>query len=804
MLWNYLRIAARNALNHKLLSIINVFSLALGIAACLLIFLFIHEERSFDAFHSRKDHIYRLDEVQSFPGTNTQNVALSMPGMGPNIAKDYPDVKSYTRYWNRGKRLLQKDDRRIVLETVSAVDSTFLEIFDFPLIKGDPSAALDEPYSLIVTEKTASKFFDGDPESAFGQSLTMGDRPYKITGVMKDVPEFSHLQFDALTSISTVTRENPEFNRQFGGNFLVTYFLMDPTADMAAFEAKMPEFMLRYMPPNPGDVGDINDFYKIFFQQLPDVHLTSMDIEHDYQNYRKFNGAYLNIFAMVGIFILLIAGVNFMNLITARASHRWKEVGVRKTVGAMKSHLFSQFVVESVFLGFVAFLLAVLIDLAFIPALNGMIGRHLSLGYFLDHPLMIGVALAVALGLGFLAGLYPSVFLASFKPGRILKGGNVGGRRSVFRSSLVVIQFGLAIGMIVSTLLVIQQLYYIRNKDIGFNKDHIMLVGMNQDANRVFETLKTELKKSSHVMGVTASGQRLGNNFHQWGFKIRTDSIRSITPSNVNVDYDFLDVYQIHLLKGRTFSRERPTDNGRAFIINESLAKELELDDPIGVAAGHGFYPDDTLGTIIGVVRDFNFNSLHYDINTLEMVVHPDWGYDEMSVRIDGRDVDGAIADVERVWNQLVPTWPFEYTFLDEHFEELYRSDRQMEVVVTIMALLAIFIACMGLFGLAAITTEKKIKEIGVRKVVGASVGQIMVHLSRNFAGMVFIAFLIFSPVTWWLMHKWLENFAYHIAIGPLVFAAGCLIALVIALMTVSYHTLRAARTNPVESLRYE
>ena len=358
--------------------------------------------------------------------------------------------------------------------------------------------------------------------------------------------------------------------------------------------------------------------------------------------------------------------------------------------------------------------------------------------------------------------------------------------------------------MIVSTLLVIQQLYYIRNKDIGFNKDHIMLVGMNQDANRVFETLKTELKKSSHVMGVTASGQRLGNNFHQWGFKIRTDSIRSITPSNVNVDYDLLDVYQIHLLKGRTFSRERPTDNGRAFIINESLAKELELDDPIGVAAGHGFYPDDTLGTIIGVVRDFNFNSLHYDINTLEMVVHPDWGYDEMSVRIDGRDVDGAIADVERVWNQLVPTWPFEYTFLDEHFEELYRSDRQMEVVVTIMALLAIFIACMGLFGLAAITTEKKIKEIGVRKVVGASVGQIMVHLSRNFAGMVFIAFLIFSPVTWWLMHKWLENFAYHIAIGPLVFAAGCLIALVIALMTVSYHTLRAARTNPVESLRYE
>lgn len=807
MLLNYLRIAVRNTLNHKLLSVINVFSLAFGIAACLLIFLFIREEKSFDAFHTQKDRIYRLDEVQSFPGTNTQNVALSMPGMGPNLKKDYPEVENYTRYWNIGKQLFVKDDQRMVLESNVFVDSTFLEIFDFELVHGDRATALDEPYSIVITRETAEKFFDGGADgyrNALGQSLASDDKTFKITGILENVPEFSHLQFDALISINTRTRENPGFNQQFGSNFMVTYLLMDPGANISAFEAKMPAFLTRYMPPDTRNGQDINEFYKLFLQRLPMVHLASMDIEHDYQNYRKFNGAYLNIFALVGVFILLIAAVNFMNLITARASHRWKEVGVRKAVGAMKSHLFSQFVVESVLLGFLAFLLALILNLGFIPLLNNLIGRQLSLLYLFENPLILTTAFVTAIGLGFLAGVYPSLYLASYKPGRILKGGDVKGQKSLFRSSLVVLQFGLAIGMIVSTLLVVQQLNYIKNKDIGLNKDHILLVGMNGEANKVFETLKSELKKSGNVKGVTASGQRLGNNFHQWGFKIRTDSIRSLTTSNVNVDYDFVDVYEIKVSKGRAFSREHTTDKDFAFIINESLATELDLKDPIGVPAGHGYYHNDTLGTIIGVVNDFNFNSLHYDINTLALVVHPDWGYDEMSVKINGNNIDGAIADVERVWNQLVPTWPFEYSFLDEHFEELYRSDRQMEVVVTAMAILAILIACMGLFGLAAITTEKKVKEIGVRKILGASAGQIMVQLSRNFAGMVFLAFVLFSPITYILMNKWLENFAYRIEIGPLVFVAGCLVALVIALLTISYHTLRSARVNPVESLRYE
>jgi putative ABC transport system permease protein len=585
---------------------------------------------------------------------------------------------------------------------------------------------------------------------------------------------------------------------------MVSYLLFEQNANVKALESKMPEFLTRYMPPTEENPDDVNDYYQIFFQALPDVHLASMDIEHDYQNYRKFNGAYLDTFAVVGFLILLIAAVNFMNLITARASHRWKEVGVRKTVGAQKYQLFGQFIVESLLLGLFAFVLALTIDAAFTPWLNNLIGRTLSVAYFIQNPALLIGGIAATLLLGLLAGVYPAFHLASYDTVKILKGGDIKRQRSIFRSGLVVLQFGLAIAMIVSTLIVMQQLFFMKNTDIGLNKDHIMLIDMNQEANQKFEAMKTELKKSSHVLGVTASGQRLGNNFHQWGFKLRTDSIVGLTPSNVNVDYDYLDVYEIKLKDGRNFDRERSTDNGLAYIINEKFAEEIDIDNPVGVAAGHSWYPDDSLGTIIGVVEDFNFNSLHYDINTLAMVVHPDWGYDELSVKISGDNVEAAIADVQNTWNEMVPSWPFQYSFLDEHFDELYSSDQQMEAVMIMMAILAIFIACLGLFGLAAITTERRTKEIGIRKILGASIAQIMVQLSKNFALLVLLAFVIFSPLTYYLMNGWLENFAYRININPFVFLIGCILAILIALFTISFHTLRSASANPVEALRYE
>lgn len=798
MIKNYIAVALRNIRQNPLYAMINISSLAIGLAASLVIYLFIADERSFDAFHKQKESIYRLDEVQNFTGTNLQKVALSMGGMGPTIAAEFPEVKSFTRYWNRGKQLFERDETRMLIDDVVMADSTFLEIFDFTMLSGDKKTALDEPNTIVITESTARKFFSG-LDKAVGSLLKNQHGEFKITGILADVPENSHLQFDVLISMPTVTREDAGFNDRWGGNFLNTYLLLNAGVDIKALEEKFPAYLRRHI-----DNPDINKYYVLFLQNLSDVHLASTDIEHDYNNYRKFNGEYLDIFSIIGVFILLIACVNFMNLTTARASHRWKEIGVRTTVGAKKRQLFTQFIFESILLALMALVLAVLLDLIFIPLLNELIGRQLSLLRLLDDPQNIVTVIAITLGLGILTGIYPAFYLTSFNVSRVLKSGKSEGR-SLFRSALVVIQFGLALAMIVSTLIVVQQLGFMKNKDIGFNKDQMMLVEMNREANQKFETLKIELQKSRFVEGVTASGQRLGNNFHQWGFKVLADTgIMNITPSNVNVDYDYLTVYGIKLKEGRAFSKEYPTDNGFAFIINESLARELNLKETVGTPAGHGWYHQDSLGTIIGVTEDFNFNSLHYKVNTLSMVVHADWGYDEMSVKLAGGNTTEAIAEVKKIWEAQISSFPFQYTFLDEHFALLYRSDQQMSSVVTVMAALAILISCMGLFGLAAITTTRKTKEIGIRKALGATETEIMFLLSKNFTLLILISFLLVSPVTYWMLSNWLKTFAYRISINPILFLLGGALALVIALATIAYHTVRSSRENPVKSLRYE
>jgi putative ABC transport system permease protein len=800
MIKNYISIALRNIRQSPLYAFINMFSLAIGLAACIVIYLFISDEKSFDAFNTKKKNIYRLDEVQNFTGTNLQKVALSMPGMAPALKEDFPEVLNVARFWNHGRQLLEKDEKRFLIENVAMVDSTFLAIFDYALIHGDRATALDEPNSILLTHKTALKYFKSDDE-AMGNTIKSNNKEFKITGILQDTPENSHLQFDALISMVTITREEPDFNNRWGSNYMNTYMVLQAGTNIKNMEAKFPAFMSRHMKDNP----DINKYYVLFLQRLDDVHLSSTDIEHDYNNYRKFNGSYLDVFSMIGIFILLIASVNFMNLTTARASHRWKEIGVRKSVGAKKGQLFTQFIFESVLLAVFALLLSVLLDLLFIPLLNQLIGRQLSFMSLLDQPMNIIIMATATLALGMLTGIYPSFYMTSFNMARVLKGGSKVEGKSIFRSSLVVIQFGLALAMIVSTLIVVQQLSFMKNSDIGFNKDQMMLIDMNEEANKKFETMKTELLKSRFVQGVTASGQRLGNNFHQWGFKVKGDTgVMNITPSNVNVEYDYLKVYGIKIKEGRSFSKDRLTDNGLAFVINESLAKELGMKETIGTPAGHDWYPDDSLGTIVGVVEDFNFNSLHHKINTLSMVVHPDWGYDEMSVKIDGANANEAIAFIKNLWDKNVSSFPFTYTFLDQHFDLLYRSDQQMSSVVTIMASLAILISCMGLFGLAAITTERKTKEIGIRKALGATEAQITVLLSRNFTLLVIISFILVSPVTYWLLSSWLDTFAYRISINPLVFLLGGIIALFIALATISYHTIRSARANPVKSLRYE
>jgi putative ABC transport system permease protein len=799
MFKNYLAVTWRNIRQSPLYAFINIFSLALGLASCIAIYLFIADERSFDSFHTRKQDIYRLDEVQNFTGTKTQNVALSMPGMAPALKEEFPEVDMFARFWNRGKLLVENAGQKFQIENVAYVDSTFLDIFDYTIVAGDRGTLLDEPYTTVITEETARKFFP-DVSIAIGGLLKLQDHEYKVTGILKDVPENSHLKFNMLLSMPSIVREQPEFNDRWGSNYLNTYLLLKPGVNTADLEKKFPAFMSRHMSD-----PKINEYYKLFLQKLSDVHLASTDIEHDYNNYRKFNGEYLDVFTIVGVFILLIASVNFMNLTTARASHRWKEIGVRKTVGAKKLQLFGQFIFESTFLAFIALVLGLLLNFLFVPILNELIGRQLEVLTFISNPANIASVLLTTIGLGMLTGFYPAFYMTSFDMSRVLKSGGKGDRKSIFRSGLVVVQFGLALAMIVSTFIVLQQLSFMKNKDIGFEKDQMMLVDLNREANDKFDVIKAELLKSKLVHGVTASGQRLGNNFHQWPFKVKADTgIVNLTPSNVNVDYDFLTVYGIKVKDGRGFEKSIERDKGFAFIINASLARELGIKNIIGTPAGHGWYADDTLGTIIGVTEDFNFNSLHHKVNTLSMVVHPNWGYDELTVKIDGANVEESIAYVKKVWDANVSDFPFTYQFLDEHFAVLYRSDKQMSSVVTIMATLAILISCMGLFGLAAITTERKTKEIGIRKALGATEGQITFLLSRNFTLLVILSFVLASPLTYWLLSKWLEGFAYRITINPMYFVVGAVVALLIALATVSFHTIRSARANPVKALRYE
>jgi putative ABC transport system permease protein len=792
-------IAIRHLLKNKGYSFINIFSLTVGIAACMAIYLFVADELSFDSWHAQKEHIYRLDEVQSFKGTKEQKVALSMAGMGPWMLRDFPEVVNYTRYLSAGKRRFSKDDRSHTIDNTFRVDSTFFELFDFPLITGDKLTALDEPNSILLTEETALKFFESTND-AMGNTISRDDELLKITGILKNVPENSHLQFNGLLSMTSLTREDPEFDNGFRGNFLNTYLLLEDHVDTEGLEAKFDDFLTRHSE----DV-DILDSYALFLQSLEDVHLKSSDIEHDYNNYRKFNGEYLSTFGLVGVFILIIASINFMNLSTARSSQRWKEIGVRKAVGAQKIQLFNQFILESILLSILALLLAFALNIVSIPLLNDLIGRDLSLLHFINAPLTLLVIVLTSLALGLLAGLYPSLYMTAINTVNVLKGNKKEDSKSIFRSALVILQFGLALAMIVSTAIVLQQLNFMKNKDIGFDTEQIVLIDMNRAVNDKFKLLKNDLLNLSSVSGVTGSSQRIGNNFHQGGFKVKMDTgIFDFTPSNLLVEYDYFEVYGIKIKEGRNFSEDFATDEGLAYVVNEKMVEELGLKTPIGTAAAHGWYPNDSLGTIIGVTEDFNFNSLHHKVNPLTISVHSNWGYSEMSIKIKGDNIQRALTDIENVWDQHIEDWPFDYLFLDEHFATLYESDNQMSSVVSIMTVLAILIACMGLFGLSSIMVVQKVKEIGIRKILGASLFQITFLLSKSFLSLVLVAFLIASPITYYLLDDWLQSFAFHVDIGVAIFIIGAVLSLGIALITIGFHTIKASHGNPVDALRYQ
>ena len=801
MFKNYFLTAWRNLRKSRIYSAINILGLAIGMAACTVILLFVFYERSFDKMH--KKNIYRLDEVQNFPGmVAPQNVALSMFPMGPTLKKDFPELKNFTRINSRAKATLNYNEKKVVVPSCYFVDSTFLQIFDFPLLKGKRDRVLEKPNSAVLTQETAEKFFG--KEDAMGKTIAFygGDTMlFQVTGIMPNIPKTSHLQFDALFSFNTLP--TAQFMQNWGGNWLITYLELDKQTNIAALESKFPAYLKKYMQE------DRWKYYELFLQPLPDVHANSADITHDYLNYQKFDKRYTRIFFFIALIVLAIACINFVNLSTARSSGRAKEVGIRKSVGAFRSQLSMQFIGESVLLSLIALVLAILLVELSLPFVRNLSQREIRLHLFTDPktlPLLIGASLMV----GILAGLYPAGYLSSFQASRVLKGSvQSGTNKGRFRNILVVGQFTGAIFLIIATVFAVRQLNFMRDKDPGFIREQVMLIPLSSNTESKYDAVKQELLKNTLVTAVTASQQRLGNNLHQSGVRFVGDGpARNLTSSRAVVDPDYLTLYKIQLVAGRNFSKDQ-SENGRAYIINEALAKELLNDNPkapVTSLLGKRFYfgYGDSTSTIIGVAKDFNFNSLHHKIETLCILNQTQWGFDEMSVRIDGTRASAAIAHVQAVWNRLLPEYPMEYTFLDEHFAELYRADKQVSKIVGILATLAIIISCLGLFGLASFSAEKRIKEIGIRKVLGASVQNVVGLLSRNFIRLVLIANLIAWPIAWFALDNWLKDFAYRVDISWWVFIIAGLAALAIALFTVSFQAIRAAVSNPVKSLRSE
>jgi putative ABC transport system permease protein len=825
MLRNYFKTAWRNLWKNKVYTAINIAGLAIGMAACIVIMLFVFYEKSFDNMH--KKNLYRLNEVQKFPGmVASQKVALSMFPMGPTMKAKFPQILQYTRVNWHDKFQVTYKDKRLFLPMAFMVDSTFLNLFDFPLLRSEGSVArpgsngiirttaaagkpgevdrlavLEKPNSIVLTESAARKIF-GD-EDPIGKTIMHYDEDtlvFKVTGIVADVPQNSQLQFDALMSFNTVYR--PNWMNFWGGNWLDTYFELAPNTDIAALERKFPAYLKDHLKE------DNWKYYELFLLPLKDVHAHTADIGLDYVNYQKFDAKYTNIFSIIALVVLAIACINFMNLSTARAAERAREVGIRKAIGAQRSQLSQQFLSETVLLAIIALAIAVgLVAFLGLPQAEKLSGREL--GTVLRQNVWIPLLIAgCAILVGFISGLYPAAYLSSFQPVKVLKGvPQIGNNKSLLRNILVIGQFTSAIFLIVVTIFVFRQLIFMRQKDPGFERDRVLTVSLNGMTSRKYDLLKQTLLGNASISAVTAAQDQLGSHLDQSGVEFKgSGPMRDLTGTRLIVDPDYLRLYKIRLVAGRDFTNEKQA-NGREYIINEAMAEELNKDEPpkqpISALIGKHF-GFDSAGTIVGIAKNFNFNSLHNKIETLFLFNQKEWGFSTLSVKIKGGRTDEAVDHIRKAWSNIYPGYPFEYQFLDDHFKEVYQADEQVTKIVGALAGLAIFISCLGLFGLAAYAAERRVKEIGIRKVIGASVGNIVRLLSVQFVWLVLGSIVLAWPAAWLVMHLWLENYAYRIDLSWWVFVLAGVIALCIALGTVSIMAVGAAMANPVESLRSE
>lgn len=793
MFKNYLKITYRNLWRHKGFSFINIMGLAVGMTACFLIFSYVRFELSYDDFNHKADRIYRIVTDIKTP---TEVLHPSGPSWAvpPNLKDEFPEVEAFVRL-NNASLLVKKGDIQFQEDKSLLADSSFFNIFDMKLLKGNPKTVLSKPYSMVLSASAAKKYFgSADP---IGQTLSITDNNFQITvtGVMQDIPQNSTIQGDMIFSMSTLTQElNKGLDNAWGNYGITAYLLLKPGTNAKALQAKFPAFLEKR---NGEEMKKMQMFPTLILEPLRDVYLYST---RDSSKTAQINNVY--IFTMVAVFILLIACINFVNLTTARSVDRAREVGIRKVVGAAKRQIAGQFLGESIFLCLIAFLLSMILVALLIPAFNQLAGKTISTGFFSDFRNIILLFIA-AIFIGILAGIYPSFVLSAFQPVKVLKGRFATGTKGLLlRRSLVIFQFTISIALIIGTIIIYSQMQFMQHKDLGFNKDQMMVIDSYGD--KAKEALIASLRSMPQVKSVAQSSSVPGG-LNPGAYSEIENNKGELQIANLDlyfVDFNYVPHYNIKIVAGRAFSKDFGTDTTQAMLINETALKLFGYTSP-EQAIGRRFKQWGREGKIIGVMKDFHFRSLQETIKPLTMRIENNQ-INLLSVNLSGQNLPATIASIEQKWKTLIPGRPMSYYFLDEFYDRQYRNEQRFEKLFLDFAILAIFISCLGLLGLASYSTMQRTKEIGIRKVLGASVSNIVNLLSVDFLKLVLLAFVIAMPIAWVFMHRWLSDFAYRTNIHWWIFALSGMLAVVIALLTVSFQAIKAAITNPVKSLRSE
>ncbi len=817
MFKNYLTIAVRNLRKHSFYSLINVLGLSIGISVCLVIVLFIANEFSYDRHHVNGDRIYRMTSEIKFGGNHWKMVYCPAP-MSKTLPMEFPEVEVSAQFHSEGSYLVKREADNIKENDVIRASRDVFKIFTIPFLEGNPEGALAEPNSMVISKKAADKFFIN--ESALGQTLILdNNQSYKITGVFEDIPTNSHFHWDYILSMEGYKQAEDE---NWLSNNFQTYFLLREGAKIEDLEAKFDGMILKYVGPQASMVlggeftmerfRESGNMIRYGTQSLYDIHLYNT-LQGDFEAGGDIT--YIFLFGAVALFILFIACINFMNLSTARSSNRAKEVGVRKVMGSLRSHLVRQFLTESTLLSVFSFIMAVGFAWLMLPVFNGLANRTLSIPF--TDPLLYVLLFGFALITGLIAGIYPSFFLSAFRPVNVLKGNVALGMKSgVIRSSLVVFQFVISIFLIIGTIAVFRQLNFIQNKKLGFNKDQVIILPDAYALGDQRQVFKEEILKSSMILNGTISpylpvdnSSRSDNSWWPEGKSPTEDNI--INMQNWGADFDYIKTMGMKIKLGRDFSLDYPSDSS-GVILNETAVKLLGIeDDPIGkrivTFAGNDFTDlsesNLTRKTVIGVVENFHFSSLKNNISQLLIFIN-ERPRGMISFRYNAADTREVIQLIENKWKEMAPGQPFSYTFMDQDFASMYASESRLGKIFGIFSGLAIFIACLGLFALTAFTAEQRTKEIGIRKVLGASVPGIVMLLSKEFGKLILIAFVLATPFAWWAVEKWMEDYQYKVQIGWAVYAVAGIGSFLVAWLTMGFQSVKAATSNPVKALRNE